>query len=916
MGLSSVIHAQLSSLDSGASGANMAQWDDVLLREWGASQPWLRIRARPDPSKPENADAVAAEVAGLVRLREMGFKPIPFYRWSNASWSQGVREGFGQRVPLDLREAYQRGFAYGQAYGAVVAGFEIENEPDVSFVEENPETFLAFQKAVYLGLKSGSGVVKEEGRRMKDEMRRKKDEGDRETEATRTSQLHASSSLLHAHGSKSLVPSSQKLVPSNRPIRPADRGLYAGHRAHLATSRKRLVSPNSDLRAPISDNQLPLIVMAPLALPPGPYFEQLLANGLLSYTDAFNYHYYGYAEDFTGAYWQFHDAVRELEDRKSEIEDWDTNSELRVSNSVPGPSGSTLHAPRSQLKTLPVLLTEYGYPSLGGVARNTVEGRVRQWAWFKAVGEQIRELRIAGPMAFYLPPYLNPTQLEFGLTAAPVGAEIPNPNPQTPNGRAETETPRASISELPSPNPEFMAGGLTFRSEDFGATKAEPWMRHIGRKFGNNEATPALAWLFEAGKQRYNPRDWTVNVPPPSPVVMDFVAGEGTRQVKRFGGYFATQAVVAGRWSLASSNQQQSTSRNQKQETSNQPLATSLQSFATGRGTVVLYNFSDAIITGRIAVTAGRDLLVNPGALERMQVLTPMGRIEIPIQLRIPAKEFSRHPLSLRFVPEADHLAPLVAPKSDVGGSSTLPVSPEPVERAPSSELRSANFDLRSPSLFSTAFYPDPGPTGMRAKELFDFTAPQKFSRLHAPRSTRPADNAALLSSRPLAVGEPRLQPLADTPWRVTPGVTVTATDDGVWRFRISRFPDEPLRPSMAELSLPDDFEFPDGALLQFSYRLAELGGGATDAGAYFEPYFRTANGNLYQVWPRQLAKPHWRPYTELKENYTMAFYGRTNLPWRFRDNRIVSLIFFFRPTAFPAVYEVKNPRLVRFVGN
>lgn len=211
-------------------------------------------------------------------------------------------------------------------------------------------------------------------------------------------------------------------------------------------------------------------------------------------------------------------------------------------------------------------------------------------------------------------------------------------------------------------------------------------------------------------------------------------------------------------------------------------------------------------------------------------------------------------------------------------------VSPDPVERAP-------NSGSRSPVSGFTKESPPPSPK-------------------------RPvANNAELLSARPLAVGEPRLQPLAGTSWRVTPGVTITATDDGIWRFRISRFPDEPLRPAMAELPLPDDFEFPDGALLQFSYRLAELGGGPADAGAYFEPYFRTANGNLYQVWPRQLAKPHWRPYTELKENYTMAFYGRTNLPWRFRDNRIVSLIFFFRPTAFPAVYEVKSPRLVRFVS-
>src|SRR5690606_11436828 len=103
----------------------------------------------------------------------------------------------------------------------------------------------------------------------------------------------------------------------------------------------------------------PLVVMAPLALPPGPYFEQLVANGLFSYTDAFNYHYYGYAEDFTGVYRQFESAVADVgRDRR-----------------IPPRSGKAgCGDPALQQKQLPVLLTEYGYGSLGGAARDTVEG--------------------------------------------------------------------------------------------------------------------------------------------------------------------------------------------------------------------------------------------------------------------------------------------------------------------------------------------------------------------------------------------------------------------------------------------------------------------------------------------------------------------------------------------------------------
>ncbi len=49
--------------------------------------------------------------------------------------------------------------------------------------------------------------------------------------------------------------------------------------------------------------------MAALALPPGPYFDAWVANDGLRHTDGFNYHYYGYAEDFAGVYRQFEAAV-------------------------------------------------------------------------------------------------------------------------------------------------------------------------------------------------------------------------------------------------------------------------------------------------------------------------------------------------------------------------------------------------------------------------------------------------------------------------------------------------------------------------------------------------------------------------------------------------------------------------------
>jgi hypothetical protein len=44
----------------------------------------------------------------------------------------------------------------------------------------------------------------------------------------------------------------------------------------------------------------PLVLMGALALPPGPWLERAARNGLLDYTDAYNFHFYGYAGDLAG----------------------------------------------------------------------------------------------------------------------------------------------------------------------------------------------------------------------------------------------------------------------------------------------------------------------------------------------------------------------------------------------------------------------------------------------------------------------------------------------------------------------------------------------------------------------------------------------------------------------------------------
>jgi hypothetical protein len=197
-----------------------------------------------------------------------------------------------------------------------------------------------------------------------------------------------------------------------------------------------------------------------------------------------------------------------------------------------------------------------------------------------------------------------------------------------------------------------------------------------------------------------------------------------------------------------------------------------------------------------------------------------------------------------------------------------------------------------------------PDPSLMRAETLHDFS--------HAEENT--AETRALLTQGTRADEEPALRP--DGRWLVSDGVSVreTTSPDGAaeWSFAIARFPAEPLRPAMAELPLPSDFAFPENTLLEFSHRFTCRD--EPDSEAWFDVYFRTANGNLFQTWPRLRTGEAWRGYAAAAQNFTMAFYGRAALPWRFGENRPAALVFFFRPEKLPAVFTVRGAVVTRRV--
>jgi hypothetical protein len=83
--------------------------------------------------------------------------------------------------------------------------------------------------------------------------------------------------------------------------------------------------------------------------------------------------------------------------------------------------------------------------------------------------------------------------------------------------------------------------------------------------------------------------------------------------------------------------------------------------------------------------------------------------------------------------------------------------------------------------------------------------------------------------------------------------------------------------------------------------------------GDMFEVYFRTANGNLYIVWPQLKPQENWRLAMQAAESFSLSFYGRAELPWRFAENRPVALVFFIRPKALPSVLEIRDAEIVRW---
>ena len=552
--------------------------------------------------------------------------------------------------------------------------------------------------------------------------------------------------------------------------------------------------------------------MAAPGLPPGPYFKQLAGNGYFSYTEGFNFHYYGFARDFAGVYEQFRSAVGAAGGGDSVL-----------------PRGA-----RTETRRWPVFITEWGYSLLDGVEARTTDGRVRQWRYFQDVARQTRRLGVAAPMAFVLPPYFEHNMKEFGLLLTPAAG---------------------AVDVAPAEEGEFLAAGIKFRPEDFGAKGVEPWMEGIGKTWGGSgwEASPALAWLeAQAGPAaKTRTRDWVVKTEAPSPVVLDFIAAPGTTQaVKANDGYFLRDMdYITG---------------------PEHPRR-------LGRGTLVLYNFGETAAEVSLAWPVELLPIEAEGPLTERWTLAPGERREIEVVASVEGDGFRATEVAL-------------AADVRVGEQRTV-------------------------SRWASRLYAFPGGMRMEGRREFGF-APEEA-----------AANRRRLETRPLAPEEPPLR--RDGRWLVTEGVAVEEIDGG-WRFHLTAFPGVGLRPAVAELPLPRGWRLAPGEVFSYRHRVVD-GPGAVELrwdhpderrrrqtgnfGMLAEPYFRTTDGKLFSAGSRTRPTEVWRRFQQGPETFGMRFLGRTTPPWRFEDNTPAALVFFMRPSRLPAVYEVRDPQVARWVA-
>lgn len=329
--------------------------------------------------------------AALRSLRAAGYRVVSFL---------GLRdlrvERAGNQLPEDLRAVYRAAAAMVREYPEVEA-WEMVGEPDVGYARDLPDRVAAFQKAVYLGIRS-----------------------------------------------------------ANSP----------------ASSR-----PSSG----------PLVLMGALALPPGPWLGRAARNGLLDYTDAYNFHFYSHARELTGvinAHRAFITRWRRAEDERPGV----ARNGARQSSAVRPPSSG-----------LPLWITEAGINAVAPGDFFNPERRKRQ-AEFTV--DTARQALAAPDVAVFMPFILvNGQQDPHALTVAPAARATQGGGQRVEGASEKLSAIGRQPSEVSGPPSALRPQSSVLRLPAWDAyakfTREHPWPE---RPLGRPPAAPnpvVVQWLPE-----------------------------------------------------------------------------------------------------------------------------------------------------------------------------------------------------------------------------------------------------------------------------------------------------------------------------------------------------------------------------------------------------------------------------------
>ena len=171
-------------------------------------------------------------IDGYKNIVDSGLRVVAFANLDKYA----LRKVPGEALPYDLLEVYEAASNLAERYSDSVAGWEMVGEGDIGGCRDLPERVVAYQKALYLGLKDG--------------------------------------------------------------------GVRSGRD--------------------------PIVVMGALGLPPGRWLERAARDGLLEYTDAYNFHFYGRENEFLGVLLSHKDFAERGVDSGRRLPIWITECGIDV----------------------------------------------------------------------------------------------------------------------------------------------------------------------------------------------------------------------------------------------------------------------------------------------------------------------------------------------------------------------------------------------------------------------------------------------------------------------------------------------------------------------------------------------------------------------------------------------------------